>query len=220
MVSNIEIVKNSDTLKNEKMKNWIKYLFVLLAVCSLNTLTAQTNDDYDDRNDYRNEDDKAWLQNIVVGGSIFPGYSNGWILDVSPLVGYRIAPKTIFGVGFNYFYRDIRYQNTPGIDKDVYNTYGARAFAMQDIFRSIFGQVEVDYNFARFRRIDPFGDIIYQDNWRAPGFLVGAGYKQGDDYFSYNFAALYDLNFDSVNSTRSSPLEFRASFIIALFGSR
>lgn len=195
-------------------------MVILVVSFSVNVTMAQTDrdDDYDDnRSEYSDRDDNEWLRNVVVGGSIFPGYSNGWILEVSPLVGYRVTPSTTFGVGFNYFYRDVRFPNLPGSGKDVYNTYGGRAFVMQNFFQDFFAQVELDYNFARYRQIDAFDNITFQDNWEAPGFLAGLGYTQGNQRFSYNIAALYDILFDDFQSTRSSPLVFRASFIIALF---
>lgn len=203
------------------MNNLLKFVLMLVVSFSMNVAMAQTDDDDDryddDRSEYNDRDPQDWLKNVVVGGSIFPGYSNGWILEVSPLVGYRVTPSTTFGVGFNYFYRDVRYPNDPRISKDVFNTYGGRAFVMQNFFQDFFAQLELDYNFARSRRFDSFDDIIFQDNWESPGFLAGLGYTQGDQRFSYNISALYDLLFDDFESTRSSPLVFRASFIIALF---
>ncbi len=201
------------------MKNLLKFWLMLIVCFSVNVAMAQTDDDeYDDeRSEYNDGDDQEWLKNLVVGGSIFPGYSNGWILEVSPLVGYRVTPSTIFGVGFNYFYRDIRYPNLPSYGKDVYNISGARAFVMQDFFQDFFAQMELDYNFARYRQVDPFDNIVYQDNWESPGFLLGLGYKQGDYRFSYNLSVMYDVLYDGIESTRNSPLVFRASFIIALF---
>lgn len=194
------------------MKNLLKYLLLCLLSFSLNIAVAQTGEEEEEDEDFY-EDRYNWKQGIVIGGSIFPAYSNGWILELSPLVGYKITGTTIIGVGFNYYYRDIRY--TYG--KDVFNVYGGRAFVIQDVLPQFFAQMEVDYNFAKYTERDPFNTIVYQDNWEAPGFLLGLGYKQGDEHFSYNFSALYDLQFDQFSSTRSSPLVFRATVILALF---
>ena len=203
------------------MKKLIRltYLFIFLSLSSL--VTGQTRDnDYQDTTEteddyYQDWNEISFKEKLVVGGNILPAYANGWYLDVSPIIGYKLSNSTIGGIGLTYFYRDIRNQYS-NVSKRVINTYGARAFVMQYFLPNFFGQAEVDYSFLRYHERDQFNNVIYQEFAKSPGFLVGGGYREGDDYFSYNFTVMYDLLLNT-NSTRSSPWVFRGGVLISLY---
>lgn len=201
------------------MKKLIRLTYVLIFLGFYSLALGQTRDnDYQDTTEtdnYLNWNEVSFKERLVVGGNILPAYANGWYLDVSPVVGYRLGNSTIGGVGLTYFYRDIRnrYSN---VSKRVIHTYGGRAFVMQYILPNIFGQVEADYSFLRYHEEDPFKNVTYQEFAKSPGFLIGGGYTEGSDAFSYNFTVMYDLLLNA-NSTRSSPWVFRGGFLISLY---
>ena len=194
--------------------------FFIFSLCSITVIGQTRADDYQDTTEteddyYLDWNEVSFTERLVVGGSILPAYANGWYLDVSPIIGYRLTNSTIFGVGLTYSYRNIRdrYSN---ISKRIINTFGGNAFVMQYLLPNVFGQVEVDYSFLRYHELDPFDNLIYEEFARAPGFLIGGGYKEGNDYFSYNVTIMYDLLLN-VNSTRNSPWVFRGGILISLY---
>lgn len=200
-----------------------KLFLTTLCLITLNLAAfAQTGDDnakddYDkDESERTAEDELTWKDKLVAGGAIFPGYSNGWYLEFTPFVGYRITNSTIFGVGLNYSYRS--YKNLylyPYIS--VNKTYGGRAFVMKDLFFDFFGQMEIDYNFQKVFDKDPYDkSIVQQYNYESPGFLLGLGYRQGDERFSYNLTMMYDVLFDINTSARNSPWVLRGGVMFAL----
>ena len=202
------------------MKIAIKLVcFFVFLICSITVIGKTKNDDYEDTTGtddyYENWNEASFKQRLVVGGSLLPAYSNGWYLDVAPLIGYRLTNSTIAGVGLNYFYRNIRNQYS-NVRKRVVNTYGGRAFVIQYFLPNVFGQIETDYSFLRYHERDPFDNVIYEEFAKAPGFLVGGGYQEGNDYFSYTVTVMYDLLLNA-NSTRNSPWVFRGGILISLY---
>lgn len=206
------------------MKILMKLICFFIFAAWSSVVTGQTReDDYDNYQDtietesdyYFDYNQASFRERLVIGGNILPAYANGLYLDVSPIIGYRLSNSTIGAVGLTYFHRGIRNQNS-SISKQVINTYGARAFVMQYFLPNVFGQVEMDYSFLRYYERDQFDQIVYEEFAKSPGFLVGGGYKDGDDYFSYNFTVMYDLLFN-FESTRSSPWVFRGGLLFSLY---
>ena len=164
-------------------------------ILNFNTaLFAQTSGNengYEEVDEDEDPFEESWKDKLVFGGSIFPGYSNGWILEMTPMVGYKVTKSTIAGVGVNYSYRGF---NDPYGRYSLSNRiFGGRAFVMQDLFYGAFAQVEYDYNYLVYKEKDAFDQLVVDQRFQSPGLLVGGGYRQKGDFVSYNITLLYDV---------------------------
>lgn len=174
------------------MKNILEVVFIVMLLGFNSVLFAQTGKEsgYEEV-DENDPFEKSWKDKLVFGGSVFPGYSNGWILEMTPMVGYKVTNTTIAGVGINYSYRGF---NDPYGQYSVSNRmYGGRAFVMQDLFYSVFAQAEYDYSYLIYKEKDAFDQLVVDQRFQSPGFLVGGGYRQRGNYVSYNLTLLYDV---------------------------
>ncbi|MGB0861355.1 MAG: hypothetical protein ACPGXZ_00475 [Saprospiraceae bacterium] len=183
------------------MKIIVKIALIVMLLGLNATLFAQTDGEdgrdgtgYEENDGDGDEDpfEESWKDRLVVGGSIFPGYSNGWILEATPMVGYRLTNTTIAGVGLNYSYRGFNDPYGSGWSSST-RMYGGRAFVMQDLFYSIFAQMEADYNYLTYKERDASDLLLVDQRYQSPGFLVGGGYSQGQGQLKYNLTILYDV---------------------------
>lgn len=192
---------------------------LLMLTLSSTDALAQT-DDESGRTFYRYDEPEpdpfreSWKDRVVYGGSVLPGYFNGWILDLTPFVGYRLTNSTVAGVGANYFYRSLR--NPYLRDRSIWNMYGGRAFVMQEVAFDLFAQVEYDYNYLVYKEKNAFGDETYRFSGSSPGFLVGGGYLQRSGRVGYMLTVLYDVLYDGNSVSRPDPLVIRGGVIIGL----
>jgi len=122
---------------------------------------------------------------IFFGGNL--GFSFGDVtqLDISPLVGYKIKPDLIAGVGITYqYFKDSRFQ-------PVYesNVYGGRAFGRYYTRIRIFLHTEFEVlTYKGYYVNDP--PTITENN-----FYVGGGYSQQiGERGSVEILLLYNLN--------------------------
>lgn len=198
------------------MKELLKISLIMMLALMATSAFAQTDDGDDDGYEDVEPFEDSWKERIVWGGNIFPGYSNGWILDASPLVGYKLTNSTIAGVGVNFFYRSFRSPFDPNRNQSIIRSYGGRAFVMQDLLFGLFAQAEFDYNFRNERVEDAFDNILFSEDRQAPGLLLGGGYSQRGGRIGYNLTFLYDVLYSSNNSTRISPVVFRGGIILGI----
>jgi hypothetical protein len=176
------------------MKDILKIAFIVMLLGFNTALFAQTDGrerGYEEVDDEEDPFEESWKDKLVFGGSIFPGYSNGWILEMTPMIGYKITNSTVAGVGINYSYRSF---NDPyGRYSFTNRIYGGRAFVMQDLAYGAFAQIEADYNYLTYKEKDAFDNLVVDQRFQSPGFLVGGGYRQRGDRVSYNITLLYDV---------------------------
>ncbi len=200
------------------MKEILKITLVLLFAMVATATYAQTKNDDDKSDEYSDGEpfEESWTDKLVFGGNALPGYSNGWILELSPFVGYKLTNSTIAGVGINYFYRSYRnpfFQNSP---KQIYRTYGGRAFVMQNLAFGLFAQAEYDYTFLNYKEKDIFDNVTGSYQTQAPGFLIGGGYSQNAGRIGYNMMVLYDTLYSTTTSARTSPWVIRGGIVFGM----
>ncbi len=198
------------------MKNNWSIIFVMMLALMTTTAFAQTGKEYEEQNEKNTDDpfEQGWKDKLVYGGNIFPGYNNGWILDFTPFVGYKLTNTTVAGVGANYFYRSFRdpYTSFKGITR----MYGGRAFIMQDLLMGVFGQAEYDYNYIDYKQKDRNDNILGTFKGDSPGFLIGGGYSQRNGRIGYNLTVLYDVLYSRQSVGRNSPLVIRGGIILGM----
>ena len=123
------------------------------------------------------------------------------IIDIYPIIGYRLTKKTSVGIGVTYqYFRDNRYGFST-------NIYGGSVFARHVIAENIFAHSEYELLSREFFLIDRVTGTIVNGGRRNVGsLLVGGGYRQrigGNSYFV--LMVLWNLN-ESVYSLYPNPI--------------
>jgi hypothetical protein len=204
------------------MKDILKIAFIVMLLGFNTVLFAQTDGSesgYEEVDDEEDPFDESWTNKLVFGGGVFGMYSNGWILEFTPMIGYKVTNKTIAGVGANYSYQSFNDPYSAASESN--RIYGGRAFVMQDLLYNVFAQVEYDYNYLTYRERDSYNQIVTDYRVQSPGILVGGGYRQRGDRVSYNITLLYDVK-NGANGVITRPnsigsgLIFRGGFMFNL----
>ena len=180
----------------------IKHLFGIIRVIlislifSLNTYAQQNNDNKENFKD-----------RIFFGGNLGLQFGTITLIEISPLVGYKITDDLSAGLGFTYqFYKDTRF------DPDYStNIIGGRVFARYYIYKDFFAHTEVEVlNYDAY-----FWTSNYKENITITNVLVGGGYSQWiSQRASVNIMILWNLNED-INSLYSNPI-IRIGFNVGL----
>ncbi|MFI5151545.1 MAG: hypothetical protein ACHQRM_17595 [Bacteroidia bacterium] len=146
---------------------------------------------------------KDILDKLYFGGNIgldFP--YNGFYVETSPFIGYKVSDKFSAGVSITYIHYDFKFPFPYG---EVRNEiYGGGVFGRYLIMENIFLQAETK-----------FINGYWQDGERSSIYpvLVGVGYRsrigsRGSTFIS----ALYDLNYDALHSPYPYPWIFNFGF--------
>jgi hypothetical protein len=166
-------------------------LLVLVGILSLLFAQAQqTEEDYvggGNTPPAAKSDTDKWRarDNMFYGGGLGLGYSNGWILNVSPQVGVQYKKVIGAGVGFDYQY------------------YGSTAASFQSIGPSVFartkafGALLLQAEYVQLYLKESYLGQSYSYN--APMFLIGGGYQDGGDNGGLFLMIMWDLIQDPYN---------------------
>jgi hypothetical protein len=160
--------------------------------------------------DYVNSSSSENIENnfkIFTGGDFGLQLGTVNIINLSPLIGYRINNKTSIGVGGIYkYYSDSRYQYYLSI-------YGIRAFARYLIFNNLFAHVEAEE--LNVRNLDTY--FINKERLWISNFYIGGGYRQSVGTKSFlNLLILWNINDSGLNSYSTSNPVIRVTFDIGL----
>ena len=152
------------------------------------------------------EKPKFW-DRIYFGGNLGLSFgSNSTVVDVSPIVGYKITERLSVGFGVTYIYYHVK---IPSINYSYETSiYGGDVFTRYFFFDNLFGHVE-----AGALNLDvpsQFFPYTLKREW-IPNFLLGAGYRaQMGEHSSFMIMLLYDV-IDDPNSPFQNPI-FRVGF--------
>lgn len=151
---------------------------------------------------------RSFGDRLFLGGNFGLAFGNTTLIDISPLLGYRVNDK--FAVGAGVVYNYYRF-NAFGF---TYSTHivGPQAFARHMIFDQAFLQTE--YQYLRTDVIDP---LTFEPSrgW-VPVWYVGGGYRQQLGGNSFLIASLlYDV-IDDPNSPYASRFMPRFGVVLGL----
>ena len=143
-------------------------------------------------------------ERIFFGGGIGLAFGDVDYVEVSPLVGLRVAPRV--DVGLSLLYRwvsDGRY--SPSLDT---SDYGGTLFGRFRVAPSVFLEADWEYLNWEYIRYD-----LSTDRTTTSSFLAGGGYYQPlGGRSSLFFSALYNFSYDDDDPFEpyGSPWVFRA----------
>jgi hypothetical protein len=112
-----------------------------------------------------------FLSRLDFGGYLGAQFGDVTLIDVSPIVTYRVTEKFNAGIGLTYQYYKINYTGYPDYKT---SSYGGSVFARYYIWRDLFAHVEYAPLYVSYN------DPVYQQEgttW-VHDFLIGGGYRQ------------------------------------------
>lgn len=191
------------------MNRYIRQSILILILLITNRLMATEAEEPDSR--------------FFTGGFLGLQFGTVTLLDVSPLLGYRLTENWHIGVGATYKFQSIR-----NVHYDIYlgrwrnarsHIFGGQAFTRFFVTRQFFAHSE--YEFLRIRNEvfvdDPVNQRYNRDHSFSDvhSFFVGGGYRQLlSDRFATDIMLLWNLN-DTFESPYNNPV-FRIGFVINL----
>lgn len=175
------------------MKNsFLNISLTFLLLCAINA-NAQDYYQKDSVKPKPKEPKESFWKKTFFGGGLGLQFGNPTVIDLAPVIGYRITPKVSAGVGITY-----EYINYPTYNFTT-NIYGGSVFGRYTFYKGFFAQGEVEYlNLQAFDLLDQRVDV--------ESVFVGGGYI---NHFSRNAAfvamVLYNLT-PSYYTPYSNPL--------------
>lgn len=162
------------------------------------------------------QDSTPWYKKLVYGGNFGLSYSNGWYINLSPTVGYRIAPNLIGGVGLTYVFS--QYNDPNNYYRQSANIFGGNVFVRYapfanldiNLLNNLFLHTEAEY--ITYKLKVQQGTLSGADSGSAPNFFVGGGYASNFTGGGVTISLLYNLLWTTSNRYYSSPYVIRAGF--------
>jgi len=115
----------------------------------------------------------SFKDKLYFGGGLGLQFGQVTLIDVSPMVGYKLTSRIHPGIGLTYsYYNDKRYSIPIS-----YSTYGGSVFTRIFLFESLYAQAEAEY--LNIKVFTFTGTSTYTTNrqW-IDSYLVGGGYYQ------------------------------------------
>ena len=146
---------------------------------------------------------------LLIGGGVGAQFGDITLVDVSPVVGYKVTERFVPGVGFSYLYYKIK--NYYGGDDYETSIFGWSLFSRYYIFKDLFAHGEYQqlyydrYNFLTMEEV----------RVSVPAYLIGGGYRMWlGGSFSSTILVLFNLN-DVYDYPYSNPI-IRVGFQVGL----
>ncbi|MDZ4822522.1 MAG: hypothetical protein SH856_03590 [Flavobacteriales bacterium] len=143
----------------------------------------------------KEEKKESFGQRLVFGGGLGANFSTNYtVLEISPIVGYKLTDRFIPGIGVSYTYLSYYGQS--------FSIYGYSTWARYLIAENFFAHTEFQQNnFPVFNDFD-------REAGRAwiPAWLVGGGYHTGrESAVGFSIMILWDL-IDDIRSPYQNPI--------------
>ncbi len=187
-----------------KSKNIFLIFFILLHLSFFN-LFAQ--------DDQSKASSDSFKKRLFTGGSIGLQFGDVTMVDISPLIGYKITKNIAAGLGFTYQYYRAKDYYTGAIYKT--SIYGGRVFARYYFLENFLLHGEYELLSLETKYFDPY-NINNTPRFFESNVLAGGGYRQliGENSYFY-IMILYNFN-ETINNHYDSPLIYRAGIEIGL----
>ena len=191
------------------MKRIKTFLFVILLFAIASPVIAQKNDSIPKKTRPEKtkpeRDPSEFWEKVFWGGNLGMQFGTITLVDISPLIGYRLTERIAVGVGATYQYYRYRDQ----FYDFATDVYGGRVLGRYYILENIFAHAE--YEVLNLETFDnPFHDRI-----NVNSVLVGGGFRQEiGANSSFSILGLWNLN-ESYYTPYANPI-IRAGFMVGL----
>jgi len=182
------------------LKKFFSFLFILLCLQSF------AQQDSVRTPPQQPQSNQSFWDNAFTGGNAGLQLGSIELINVSPLLGYKLTDQFSVGVGATYEYENV--QEPPY--NFVSSVYGGRIFAEYMIFDNIF--LHGEYEMLNIPFIDYFSNRT-----TLSSVLVGGGYSQPiGEKSSYDIMILFDVTQSSYSIYPSNYPILRAGFNFGL----
>lgn len=146
---------------------------------------------------------------LFYGGGFGLQFGSVTLIELSPLIGYKVTPK--LGIGLSPTYKYYSYKNSYYSSSRLENNvYGGSIFARYMIFENIFAHAEYESLFYNIK-VTGYPTDMRQYN----SVLVGGGYRQQiGSNAAMNLMVLWNLN-DTPDSPYTNPV-IRVGFTVGM----
>ncbi|NVN95518.1 MAG: hypothetical protein HXX18_09575 [Bacteroidetes bacterium] len=168
---------------------------------------------------------RSFGSRIFTGGNLGLQFGSVTLVDVSPMIGYRLTEDIDIGISLTYKYynyKDYYAYTDPQTKQSQYfdlktNILGGGVFGRYHFTENLFAHVEVEYLDFKIDTYTVYNNGLEKgkENIGITSLFIGGGYKQeiGSNSF-FTLMILYNLN-ESNNSPYTNPI-IRAGFGIGL----
>jgi hypothetical protein len=188
------------------------FLFLLSFFCFLSPEISSAQSE-------SSREKSRFTDKLVYGGSFGLQFGSLTLIDLSPVIGYRVTEKFETGLGFTYKYykyKDYWYDYSTGQTYDLKsNITGGSVYARYHFIENVFAHAEFEqlrYNYTSYY----FGGTGIEKEKLATDIssvLIGGGYRQRMSQNSYFYImALWNLTEDAM-SPYNNPI-FRMGVIL------
>lgn len=123
---------------------------------------------------------------VYGGGGLGLQFGTVTLINIAPIVGYKITERYSVGIGIEYMY--FAYQPAANFPTYSQNIYGGNIFNRFFITKSIFAHVEYETLNSNWNTYYPDRRFFIENFW------VGGGLRQRAGNVSLNIMALWNLN--------------------------
>lgn len=189
------------------MKVTSNFRFITLSLCFLCIISmsnAQRLNNFSNKNTIENR----WY----AGGNIGLQFGDQTLIDISPLIGYKISESFHTGISATYKYYNYKKAfwdpyNSKWLDYSS-NIFGGSIFGRYFIIPELFAHAEFEMLSLSYDNYYQGNDNIYKatKNEIVPGLFLGGGYRQYiSDNASFDIMGLWNF-LESENSPYQNPV--------------
>ena len=164
---------------------------------------------------------RSFGSRIFTGGNLGLQFGSITLVDVSPMIGYRLTEDIDVGITFTYKYynyRDYYYYSPTNQYYDLKtNIFGGGIFGRYYFTENLFAHAEVEYLDFSIDTYHLYNNGLIKDKEKVgiTSLFLGGSYKQEIGYNSFfTLMLLYNLN-ETTYSPYTNPI-IRAGFGIGL----
>jgi len=202
----------------------IKKLFRIILVASICILTMNVADAqrYRDRSNQNSNDpsydnpdslsNMSFQDRLVKGANFNLLLGSTTLIDISPILGYRLTPKLQAGIGLTYIYiNEQLYDPNTGNPSGHYQEtdYGGRLYAEYDIAKNVLSRNSRFFLHAEYENLNvAYLNSFYQiDRMWIPSPYAGVGLRSpmGRKAF-FNVSLLYNCNYTAYENYNPNPI--------------
>jgi len=158
---------------------------IFLALC--NNMSAQDKQAVENKNKFSDR--------LFTGGNLGLQFGTQTMIEISPIIGYKITDKISTGIGVTYRYYRVKDYNY--LPPQIYKTsiYGGSLFARYYIFENFFLHGEYEALNMETAVFNPNSLYHTGDRFWIGNLLGGGGYRQAIGGKSYlSIMILYNFN--------------------------
>ena len=176
-------------------------------------------------------DKKTFFEHLTFGGNATAFFGSTTLVEIMPLVGYKVNDKLQIGLGPSYAFRNyMTAVDNSAVPVDAYtivknnSVFGGRVYIHYNFYRNFFvrGEIEeLDIQYGKNLALVPDpnnqGGYIAEYNLSrrfVPATLIGGGIKNpmGPHSFAY-VSVMYDLTYNVLYSYYPSPIRLAVGFM-------